>query len=682
MEANKQTKKYIINRISELSNLITQYNKSYHQLDNPEVPDEVYDALFHELIDLEIKHPDLKKPDSPTQRVGSSVLGKFESFKHKAPMLSLANAFSAQDLKDFEKRLLKQIPGYSSEDLKYFCECKLDGLAISLHYKDGVLTHAVTRGDGSTGELVTNNIKTIRNIPLKIDIKDEIEIRGEVLIYKADFEKLNKSMQKVGKNLFANPRNAAAGSLRQLDSKITATRPLRFFAYTLVNQLKKNHNNDLDLLEKLGFELAHPSLLADNIDQCINFYKDITNKRDSLPYQIDGIVYKINNYALQANIGLIARAPRWAIAYKFPAEQVMTKLQDVEFQVGRTGTITPVARLLPALVGGVTVSNATLHNKDEIKRKDVMINDWVIIQRAGDVIPEVVRPVLEKRNNNTDKLKPIIFPDNCPSCNSKLIEISDEAAIRCDENWLCPAQRKEMIWHFASKYAMNIDGLGRKQVGILVDKDLIKTPADLYKLDKNDLVKLDRFGDLSAKNLLEAINNSKNTTLTRFIIALGIREVGRVMAEQLAEHFQSLENLIEASANYLVNIDSVGPRIADSIKSFFNNPKNMETINELINLGVNWPEILNTNKASQTNANPEITNKVFVITGSLTGYSRDELSDKIKQLGGKVTTSVSKNTDVLLCGEKAGSKLTKAEKLGITIWDEAKMLDLLKLVST
>ena len=682
MQANKQTQKPIINRISELSNLINQYNKSYHQLDKPEVPDEVYDALFHELLDLEKKYPDLKSPSSPTLRVGSNILDKFESFKHKAPMLSLANAFNSHDLKDFEKRILKQIPGYIAEDLNYFCECKLDGLAISLHYKDGILTDAVTRGDGSTGELVTNNVKTIRNIPLEIDIKDDMEIRGEVLIYKADFEKLNKSMQKSGKNLFANPRNAAAGSLRQLDSKITAKRPLRFFAYSLVNQIKKNHNDDLDLLEKLGFELAQPSLLANNIDQCIDFYKDITKKRDSLPYQIDGIVYKINNYALQADIGMIARAPRWAKAYKFPAEQVMTKLKDVEFQVGRTGTITPVARLLPALVGGVTVSNATLHNKDEIKRKDVMINDWVIIQRAGDVIPEVVKPVLDKREGIQHDLKPIIFPDNCPSCNSKLVEIKDEAAIRCTESWLCPAQRKEMIWHFASKYAMNIDGLGRKQVGILVDKDLIKTPADLYTLDKNDLIKLDRFGDLSAKNLLEAINNSKSTSLTRFIISLGIREVGRVMAEQLAENFQSLDNLMQASANDLVNLDSVGPRIADSIKSFFNNPNNMQTINELINHGVNWPEGSNTNKTNQTNSHPEITNKIFVITGSFTDFSRDELSDKIKGFGGKVTTSVSKKTDVLLCGEKAGSKLTKAEKLGITIWDEAKLLDLLKLVST
>ena len=329
-------------------------------------------------------------------RVGSNILDKFESFKHKAPMLSLANAFNSQDLKDFEKRILKQIPGYRAEDLNYFCECKLDGLAISLHYKDGVLTHAVTR-DGSTGELVTNNVKTVEISPLEIDIKDDIEIRGEVLIYKADFEKLNKLMQKYGKNLFANPRNAAAGSLRQLDSKITAKRPLRFFAYSLVNQIKENHNNDLDLLEKLGFELAQPSLLANNIDQCIDFYKDITKARLT-SYQIDGIVYKINNYALQADIGMIARAPRWAIAYKFPAEQVMTKLRDVEFQVGRTGTITQLPRLLPALVGGVTVSNATLHNKDEIKRKDVMINDWVIIQRAGDVI-QVVKPVLDKEKD-------------------------------------------------------------------------------------------------------------------------------------------------------------------------------------------------------------------------------------------------------------------------------------------
>jgi len=671
-------------RIKQLSEFINDLNINYHQLDNPKVEDSVYDALFKELINLEKKYPIFKTKNSPTQKVGSKALTKFESFTHKTPMLSLSNAFNANDVHNFEtkinKILSRQIHNINKPNICYFCECKLDGLAISLHYKDGILTHAATRGDGLSGELVTQNVKTIKNIPLKIDLKkinninnninNNIEIRGEVLISKKGFEKLNQNMQKNNKQTFANPRNAAAGSLRQLDSKITATRPLEFYAYSLPNEITQKHSSDLILLKELGFAIAEPNLLANNIDKCLDFYEKISDLRKHLPYEIDGIVYKIDDYKVQKQLGMIARAPRWAIAHKFPAEKVETIIQDVDFQVGRTGTITPVARLLPVLVGGVTVSNATLHNKDEIIRKDIKINDWAIIQRAGDVIPEIVEIIKDKRDPKN--ISDIIFPDKCPSCDTNLIEIKGEAAIRCPAQWECPAQRKEMLWYFVSKPALNITGLGKKQIGVLVDNNIIRSPADIYQIQKHDLLILERFADKSINNLLNSIEKSKNTSLKRFILSLGIREVGAVMAEQLADNYPKLDDLINAKQEDLIKIDSIGPNIANSRCEFFKNDININNINKLKELGVNWPE-KNIIKDNNLNINNHINNKIFVITGKFESFSREDLADKIKSLGGKVTSSVSKNTDVLLCGENAGSKLSKAEKLDIEIWNEDKI---------
>ena len=653
-------------RIFQLSDIINNLNIKYHTLDKPEVEDSVYDALFQELVKLEQKYPKFKLQNSPTQRVGGKVLDKFESFTHKTPMLSLSNAFSSNDVKKFQEKIHKKLL-VNLNQIYYFCECKLDGLAISLHYKNGILTHAVTRGDGISGELVTENIKTIKNIPLKINFVNmpiDLEIRGEVLISKSGFEKLNQNMQKNNKQTFANPRNAAAGSLRQLDSKITAKRPLEFYAYSLPNEITTKHSSDLKLLESAGFAIAKPNLLAENINNCLEFYEKISKIRPDLPYEIDGIVYKVDDYNLQKQLGMIARAPRWAIAHKFPAEQAQTIIQEVDFQVGRTGTITPVARLLPVLVGGVTVSNATLHNKDEIQRKDIKINDWAIIQRAGDVIPEIVEIIKNKRD--ASKTKKIIFPKTCPSCGSDLVDIQGESAIRCPALWECPAQRKEMLWHFVSKPALNISGFGKKQIGVLVDNKIIKSPYDIYKIKKDDLLILEK----SVNNLLKSIEKSKNTSLKRLIIALGIREVGAVMAEQLADHFISLDNLINTNQNELLKINSVGPNIAQSICDFFKNPNNIYNINMLKDLGVNWPENKDQKNIKQTNINNNINNKTFVITGKFNNFSREELAEIIKSFGGKISSSVSKNTNILLCGENAGSKLSKAQNLKIEIWNE------------
>lgn len=656
-------------RIDELRQKLDEYNYQYHSVDAPVVSDLVYDALFQELQQLEQQYPELKQIDSPTQRVGGQPLSAFETVSHRVPMLSLNNAFNETDLQRFLDRVA-EITGQSSAELSLSCEPKLDGLAVSLRYEAGILVQAATRGDGQQGENITENIKTIASIPLVLKgaYPDVLEVRGEVFMPIAGFDKMNQQAIEQGGKVFANPRNAAAGSLRQLDSRITATRPLQFIAYGIGQhdahaQLPDRHSRLLAYLSEFGFPIAELHRVVIGFDGCQQYYQQLLQQRPDLPYEIDGVVFKVDQFELQQSLGFISRAPRWAIAYKFPAEEVETILEAVEFQVGRTGVITPVAKLLPVLVGGVTVRNATLHNADEIARKSIQIGDYVIVRRAGDVIPEVVSVVLAKRPPH---VKHVIFPEQCPSCGNSLAK--EQVVSRCINGWHCPAQVVERLWHFASRRALNIDGIGRKQLQQLVEHGLVRAPADFYRLQYEDLLPLDRMADKSVRNVLAAIERSKRTTLSRFVYALGIPEVGRAIAESLVNHLGSLDHICQAQLEDLQAIEDIGPIVAQYIIDFFAQSSNQKLLIDLQQLGVSWPDL---EIVDQTDL--PLSGKVFVLTGSLSTMTRDQAAQKLQALGAKVSSSISKKTHVLVVGEAAGSKLAKAQKLGVEVWDEQQL---------
>lgn len=653
------------NEIARLRKEINEHNYQYYVLDNPIISDAEYDRLFQTLKALEKQFPQLITSDSPTQRVGDVPLKEFAEVKHAVPMLSLDNAFDEQDIFDFDKRIHDRL--HSDNAIEYCCEPKLDGLAISLRYEKGLLVQAATRGDGATGEDVTENIKTIAMVPLRLRSPHPpalLEVRGEVFISKSGFEKLNANAEKKGEKIFANPRNAAAGSIRQLDSSITASRPLEIYFYGVgavdgIN-LPEKHSDILKWLATSGLRVSQLIEVVQGPLECIAYYKNIAKKRDKLPFEIDGVVYKVNSLVQQEKLGFISRAPRWAIAHKFPAEEVNTVIEEVEFQVGRTGALTPVARLKPVHVHGVIVSNATLHNMDEIKRKDIHIGDTVIVRRAGDVIPEVVGVVKKYRPQH---VKRITLPKHCPVCHSCIEHIEGEAVARCTGGLFCPAQRKENIKHFASRRAMDIEGLGDKLVDQLVDSQLIHSAADIYDLTQQQLENLERMGEKSALNLLEQIEKSKATTFARFLYSLGIREVGEATAKNLAMHFKTLSILQKASEEELQTVSDIGPVVAAHVAHFFHEQHNRDVIRKFIQSGVHWEEI-------KENQHAPLAGKTFVVTGTLAEFSRDEVKELLEKLGAKVAGSVSAKTSYVVVGADPGSKYDKAIKLGITILDE------------
>ena len=660
-------------KVAELRNTLNEYNYQYYVLDEPSVPDAVYDRDMQALIALETQYPTLQSPNSPSQKVGGAALSSFEQVTHDVPMLSLDNAFDEESLLAFEKRLKDRLKDSSTMD--FSCEPKLDGLAVSILYENGELVRAATRGDGQVGENITANVRTISNVPLTLrgdHYPARVEVRGEVFMPREGFAKLNEQQKETGGKVFANPRNAAAGSLRQLDSKITAKRPLMFYAYSLgVVQpesftLPSTHSARLAQLGQWGLPLCPDIDTAEGGRGCLDYYNRILEKRDNLPYDIDGVVFKVDRIDLQAALGFVARAPRWAIAQKFPAQEEVTTLLDVEFQVGRTGAITPVARLEPVFVGGVTVSNATLHNQDEITRLGVKIGDTVVIRRAGDVIPQVVSVV---EANRTGDETDIIFPSQCPVCDSQVEKLEDEAVARCTGGLICAAQRKQALKHFASRKAFDIDGLGDKLVDQLVDADLVHSPADFFTLSLGDVVGLERMAEKSASKLLSSLEASKKTTLAKFLYALGIREVGEATAANLAAHFETLDAIREASLEALVEVQDVGGVVATHIFNFFNESHNTDVIDALIREGVHWPAI-----EKPDSENLPLEGKTCVITGTLSEMGRSDAKARLQLLGAKVAGSVSKNTDFLVAGEKAGSKLTKAQELDIEVWDEAALI--------
>jgi DNA ligase (NAD+) len=664
----------ISEQINHLRTLLEQHNYNYYVLDTPSIPDAEYDRLLRELSALETQNPEFLSADSPTQKVGGAALSKFEQVAHQVPMLSLDNAFSEDEFTGFNRRIKERL--MSTDELTFCCEPKLDGLAVSIIYRDGVLVQAATRGDGFTGENITQNVKTIRNVPLKLrgDYPKELEVRGEVFMDSAGFEKLNNEAQKRGEKVFVNPRNAAAGSLRQLDSKITAKRPLMFYAYStgLVadGSIPEDHFQQLEKLTDWGLPLCPETKLVEGPQAALDYYDDILTRRSELKYEIDGVVIKVNKKALQERLGFVARAPRWAIAYKFPAQEEVTQLLDVEFQVGRTGAITPVARLEPVFVGGVTVSNATLHNGDEIARLGVKVGDTVIIRRAGDVIPQITQVVLERRPTDA---RDIVFPLACPICDSHVEKVEGEAVARCTGGLVCPAQRKQAIKHFASRKALDIDGLGDKIVDQLVDRELIKTPADLFVLKQGHFESLERMGPKSAKNLVTALNEAKATTLAKFLYSLGIREAGEATAQNLANHFLTLESIISASVESLTQVSDVGDIVASHVRGFFDEEHNLAVVNALIEQGVHWPAL----SAPSEDEQP-LAGLTYVLTGTLNTLNRNDAKARLQQLGAKVSGSVSAKTDALVAGEKAGSKLTKAQDLGIDVLTEDDLIELLK----
>ena len=666
----------VIAQLEALREKINDYNYQYYVLDDPSVPDSEYDRQMQALQALEGEHPELITPDSPSQKVGGQPLGAFEQVTHEVPMLSLDNAFEEADLKAFEKRLLDRLK--ADIKLAYSCEPKLDGLAVSILYENGVLVRAATRGDGQVGENITANVRTIANVPLKLrgtDLPERIEVRGEVFMPRDGFEKLNENQRNAGLKVFANPRNAAAGSLRQLDSRITAKRPLKFYAYSLGVvapgdfTLPDSHHERLKQLAEWGIPLCPDIGITEGASGCLAYYEQILSRRDGLPYDIDGVVFKVDDIALQQQLGFVARAPRWAIAQKFPAQEEMTRLLDVEFQVGRTGAITPVARLEPVFVGGVTVSNATLHNQDEVERLGVCIGDTVIIRRAGDVIPQVVSVVADKRPEDAREIQ---FPAQCPVCDSQVEKLADEAVARCTGGLICPAQRKQALKHFASRKALDIDGLGDKLIEQLVDAGLLKTPVDIFNLTFPALIQLERMGDKSAANLLQAIHNAKQTTLPKFLYALGIREVGETTAANLALHFQTLEAIQNASLDDLQAVQDVGVVVAEHVFNFFNESHNTEVLEGLLSAGLNWPEI-----EAPDEADLVLDGKTCVVTGTLSQMSRNDVKAILQQAGAKVAGSVSAKTDFLVAGEKAGSKLAKAQELDVEVWDEERLMTFL-----
>lgn len=663
-------------QIETLRETLRHHEYLYHVLDAPEIPDSEYDRLFHQLKALEQQHPELITPNSPTQRVGAKPLSGFAQITHEIPMLSLDNAFSDEEFYAFVKRIQDRLT-VLPEKLEFCCEPKLDGLAVSILYVNGVLTQAATRGDGTTGEDITFNIRTIRNIPLQLLTDNppaRLEVRGEVFMPQAGFERLNETALAKGEKTFANPRNAAAGSLRQLDPKITSQRPLTLNAYGIGVaegvELPDTHYARLQWLKSLGIPVNPEIQLCDGVEKVLNFYRTIQQKRPNLGYDIDGTVLKINSIALQQELGFIAKAPRWAIAYKFPAQEEMTVLNDVEFQVGRTGAITPVAKLEPVFVAGVTVSNATLHNGDEIERLNIAIGDTVIIRRAGDVIPQIIGVVHDRRPANA---KPIVFPTACPVCGSAVTRIDGEAVARCTGGLFCDAQRKEALKHFVSRKAMDIDGVGAKLIEQLVDRELIHTPADLFKLDLITLMRLERMGEKSAQNALDSLERAKKTTLARFIFALGIREVGEATALNLANFFKNLTALQQATFEQLQQVPDVGDVVANRILAFWQEQHNLDVVNDLIAQGVHWDDV----EVKEVNENP-FKDKTIVLTGTLTQMGRNEAKALLQQLGAKVTGSVSAKTHLVIAGDAAGSKLAKAQELGVEVWDEQKFVEVLQ----
>ncbi|QQB24042.1 NAD-dependent DNA ligase LigA [Haemophilus parainfluenzae] len=659
-------------QIDTLRHDLRRYEYEYHVLDNPTIPDAEYDRLFHQLKALEAAHPELITADSPTQRVGAKPLSGFAQIRHEIPMLSLDNAFSDEEFYAFVKRIedrLIRLP----EPLTFCCEPKLDGLAVSILYVNGILTQAATRGDGATGEDITANIRTIRNIPLQLLMDNppaRLEVRGEVFMPHAGFERLNQQALEKGEKTFANPRNAAAGSLRQLDPKITSKRPLVLNAYGIGIaegvDLPNTHYDRLQWLKSIGIPVNPEIRLCNGTDEVLDFYRDIQNKRSALGYDIDGTVLKINDIALQEKLGFISKAPRWAIAYKFPAQEELTRLNDVEFQVGRTGAITPVAKLEPVFVAGVTVSNATLHNGDEIERLDIAIGDTVVIRRAGDVIPQIIGVLHDRRPADA---RPIVFPKTCPVCDSAIVRIEGEAVARCTGGLFCAAQRKEALKHFVSRKAMDIDGVGGKLIEQLVDRELVHTPADLFKLDLTTLTRLERMGAKSAENALASLEKAKNTTLARFIFALGIREVGEATALNLANHFKTLEALQNADLEALQQVPDVGEVVANRILAFWHEPHNVAVVNDLIAQGVRW-ETVETKEVAEN----RFKGKTVVLTGTLTQMGRNEAKALLQDMGAKVSGSVSAKTDFVIAGDAAGSKLTKAQELGVTVLTEEEFL--------
>ena len=659
-------------RYHDLQRELARLEHAYYVLDQPLVPDAEYDRLYRELLELEAQHPDWVTPDSLSQRVGGAPLKEFMEVRHSVPMLSLNNAFEESELIGFDRRCRE---GLGLDHVEYACELKFDGLAISLRYENGVLVQAATRGDGASGEDVTSNIRTIRAIPLRLqgpNLPNVIEVRGEVFMHRADFEAMNKTAAKSGEKEFANPRNAAAGSLRQLDSKVTAKRPLSFFAYGLgalepSQWLPSTHSELLNLYEVLGLPVCRERTVVSSLDGLMKFYAGIAAKREQLPYEIDGVVYKVNSFAEQQQLGYVSRAPRFAIAHKYPAQEEITTVLGIDVQVGRTGAITPVARLAPVLVGGVTVTNATLHNEDEVRRKDVRIGDTVVVRRAGDVIPEIVSVVLDRRPSNTQVF---VMPTRCPVCESHIERLSDEAVARCSGGLFCAAQRKQALLHFAQRRAMDIEGLGDKIVDQMVDLNLVRTPADLYHLGFAALVNMERMGEKSADNLLQSIAQSKKTTLARFIFGLGIRHVGESTAKDLAKHFGGIRALMDAPMDELLMVNDVGPVVADSIVSFMSEPHNREVIEQLLVSGI---EFQNEERITTV----DLSGKTFVLTGTLPTLSRDQAKELLEAAGAKVAGSVSQKTSFVVAGSEAGSKLDKATELGIPILDEVALLKLL-----
>jgi len=655
----------IAQQIESLREQINHHNYLYYVLDAPEIPDAEYDRLLRKLQELEADHPELITPESPTQRVGAEPLKAFLEVAHTVPMLSLSNAFEEQEVLDFDRRVREAL---EINKVTYAAEPKLDGLAVSLRYENGILVRGSTRGDGYRGEDVTLNVRTIDSIPLKLvggEYPRVLEVRGEVFMSKQGFADLNEAQRKKNDKAFANPRNAAAGSLRQLDPRITATRPLEFYCYGIGEfdgpALSKQHSGLLQQLKSWGVRVNPESRAVEGAAGCLDYYRKMQQRRESLSYDIDGVVYKVDSIEAQSRLGFVSRAPRWAVAHKFPAEEEMTELLGIDVQVGRTGAITPVARLKPVFVGGVTITNATLHNQDEIERKDVRVGDIVIVRRAGDVIPEVVQPVLSKRKRSARKFK---MPHKCPECGSEIVRLEGEAVARCTGGLYCPAQRREAVKHFVSRRAMDIEGLGEKLVEQLDQLGIIKDVADLYRLQADKLAEIERMGEKSADNIIKALEKSKQTTLPRFLFALGIRQVGEATAQTLARHFGELDALMAADQEALTQVPDVGPVAAESIYTFFRQKHNREVIRKLQNAGVNWPHV-----AVKAGKQP-LAGKTFVITGTLPGMTRDEAKAALQELGAKVAGSVSKKTDYVVVGADPGSKAAKAEELGVAMIDE------------
>jgi DNA ligase (NAD+) len=661
-------------RAAKLRNLLDRYNHRYHALDDPEVPDAEYDRLMLELRALESEHPDLVTPDSPTMRVGAAPVAAFGAVRHRIPMLSLDNAFSDDDVLDFDRRVRERL-GRGDDPVRYCAEPKLDGLAISALYTDGSFSQGATRGDGETGEDITQNLRTIKALPLKLrgsGVPPVLEVRGEVFMPLAGFKRFNEEAAARGEKTLVNPRNAAAGSLRQLDPRLTAARPLDMFVYGIGNvdgaNLPPRHSETLTRLREWGFKICPQSEVVNSIEGCLKYYERMGASRSKLPYQIDGVVYKVDDFDLQKRLGFVSRAPRWAIAHKFPAEEALSVVRAVEFQVGRTGALTPVARLEPTFVGGVTVSNATLHNMDELTRKDVRVGDTVVIRRAGDVIPEVARVLPERR---AEGAQPIELPKVCPVCGSPVVRELDQAVARCSGGRRCSAQRKEEVRHFASRRALDVQGLGDKLVEQLVERSWVKTPADLFSLDDKQLATLEHMGEKSAQKLQASIAAARQTTLPRFLYALGIRDVGEATALGLAQYFKNIDSLRRADQDEIQHVPDVGPVVAENVVAYFRDSENAVIVDRLLAAGITWPEI----QAEKTGG---LAGKIFVLTGTLDSMSRDAAGEAIRTRGGKVSGSVSKKTDYVVAGADAGSKLTKAQDLGITVLDEAQFLVLLK----